>query len=256
MCQIDQAIQHLVNRLQNKGIISEQLDLTYSWYDRINRVTYTENTVNDLFSRYNGRIINTIFNRVSLQEVILEILDWGIPNVGRETRIGLARRYSHLLNEIHQESNEDNRVEYVIGRLGEETPLSSWTKVLAAYAPNRFWIYDARVALALRFLSKYANFHFDGWFMPTPGSQYVGELASTINNGHLNTRNANPSNSYRNYLELLLMEGQNCDCAADAARTASHFEKKLFMLGGAIRDMYEHGNQDVKNIIIAIGCEN
>ena len=251
MCQINQAIQVLLDLFHRNGI-HEQLDLAYSWYDRISGINYTEDGVNDLFSRYNNRIMKAICDLDSLQKIISEIFDWGIPNVGEATRACLATRYSALLQKIHQESNEDNRVECVIGRLGKDTPLSSWTKVLAAYDPNRFWIYDARVALALRFLSKYAALSYNGWYMPTPGSAYIEELAKAINDGHLNTRRVKMRSSYQNYLELLQMQEPDRGSTTSNTNTASHFEKMLFMLGGAIRDCYRNGNHATRDAIVSL----
>ena len=99
-----------------------------------------------------------------------------------------------------------------------EDKLSSWTKILAAYDPNRFWIYDTRVAIALCFLDPFE------WFVPGNGGREnrIGGVLKSSNIG-------NQKESYAEYLALLKNE-------QIAPWTRGHYEKQLFMLGGILEE--------------------
>ena len=100
--------------------------------------------------------------------------------------------------------------------------LSSWTKILAAYDPNRFWIYDTRVAIALCFLDPYE------WFIPGNGGR-----ENRIGGVLIEAQAKNQKDSYNEYLSLL-----RNDQIAPWMR--GHYEKQLFMLGGLLEERIGH----------------
>lgn len=271
MCQLEHAINSLLAVVnQNNAIdhITEE-DMTYNWKDSDGRINDEEET-NNLFLHYRNQI-NERINNLDLLEgtenepgPVYKVLDWGLrPRNVRNFR-SLNDRYSRLLQRINQERQnqnmdqmDNNLIEQALALTDNRTtPLSSWTKVLAAYNPN-FYIYDARVALALVFLFNTGNARLENgqmynWFIPiTPGSRNITRLAREINNGRINRAGANPIDSYRTYLRLLLHQNPQ-----SVFHTASHLEKRLFMLGGRLRDRYRKGKQNTRRAIVALARMN
>ena len=240
--------------------------IEYEW--RQDRKVWHEKDVNDYFWILKGELLTALRKKNSDLTPILEkiVKRWGgIKRVSQETYNNYQTILRHLWTESENEflvgQNNTKRItvdflcpvcysflNVATNRCNHKpvTPLSTWTKVLAAYDPTRFWIYDARVALALRYLGY-------RWFIPESRS-HLKIMATIINEETPNL--VNEYNSYNKYLSLLLQQETQRDSAAKIIQTASHFEKRLFMLGGAIRDRYKDGDQDTKAKIIAMGCEN
>ena len=141
-------------------------------------------------------------HRNEIRDCVIEIVhDWG----GISNYPGLADRYPDLLMDL----DEDNPVD---GR--EVTPISSWSKVLAAYRPELYNIYDTRVAVALRVLIP----DFRCFLPPARGCRealirHLGRASQL-----------SQQDSYARYMELLHETGD-----------ALGYERKLFMLGGLLR---------------------
>jgi len=145
-------------------------------------------------------------------------------------------RYRSLLKELHAHQKnfsafEFPRTQTIFCKINPLCPvsctvendpltrLSAWTKVLAVYDQNRFWIYDSRVAIALSFVDHSVN-----WFIPSANDQ-KGKHPQLVN---LKRRieekrgdSLSPEDSYAVYLRRMGELDKPC-----------HIEKMLFMLGG------------------------
>ena len=179
----------------------ESIDLTYRWKGK------NAKDVDVLFSQWHNELVGvrTASPKASkgkLASVIDQILKWGGIN-----RLKAERR-DHYVEKIRLGISRGQEID-------ENTLLSSWTKILAAYEPEEYWIYDSRVAIALKTLVP----EYD-WFIPTRRNDSVG---SFLRNRYTNA--LTEAESYEKYLSLL--------SGVDARRRRS-CEQKLFMLGGQI----------------------
>ena len=190
MCDLEKRIKDFV---ENHGIAKDSL--TYRWNGD------DEDAVIRRFSDWNTQIKSAVRDNDKdvLTKIIKEIFTWG--KVGTDPKA------------------EDFAGRLLNGKLtvfGEQTtPLASWSKVLAAYDPQQYYIYDSRVAVALKMLYwGDERFH---WFIPQGR-----ELLSVILN---KTQESDTQReSYGRYLRLL-----------NATGNAPHYERQLFMLG----DLFE-----------------
>lgn len=169
------------------------IDTTYEWNGQ------NADSVNIDFANWHAAMSEAMerHDTAALENIVGEIFRWG--GVGSER---LKKVYAQRLRD------QDTSV-----GASSVTPLSSWSKVLAAYAPKKFFIYDSRVAIALKVLvPEYA------WFLPrsrqTDGRRQL-TACLRVNDRRAKTQ----AESYRNYLEIL-PEGQQLEC-----------ERTLFMLG-------------------------
>ena len=141
-------------------------------------------------------------DRKKVRDCVVKIVhNWG----GISNYQGLADRYPDLLLNLDEDKPVGSK---------DVTPLSSWSKVLAAYKPDKFNIYDTRVAVALRVLIP----DFRCFLPPARGCRetlirHLGRV------GQLSQQE-----SYTRYMELLHENGD-----------ALVYERKLFMLGGLLR---------------------
>ena len=141
-------------------------------------------------------------DRKKVRDCVVKIVhDWG----GIGNYQGLANRYPDYLLSLDETKPVGSR---------EDTPISSWSKVLAAYKPDDFNIYDTRVAVALRVLIP--DFRC---FLP-PARECREMLIRHLGRaGQLSQQE-----TYTRYMELLHENGD-----------ALVYERKLFMLGGLLR---------------------
>ena len=271
MCQLEQAIKNLLITVHNNSIIPDidVKDLDYEW--KQSRKTWDEEKVNDYFFILRGEILSSLIEKTDMTEILKKIVrSWGgIKSLGNDKysnyQMIIRKLWENNEFEIEIGPKNDkliitidpncpvcyNCVKKKTNRMNKKriTPLSTWTKVLAAYDPTRFWIYDARVALALRFLSNIENGleHYN-WFIPA-SRQYLHEMTVLLN-ADLDV--AAPKESYQKYISLLLCQEEDRASANRIIKTASHFEKRLFMLGGKLRDLYKTGTPETQNAIIAL----
>jgi hypothetical protein len=282
MCQLEQAIQEFQNLVRINDSIPdiEDNELDYQWKEKKTGLVWHETDVNAFFQTNNGQMLDAIRHNIldadginqELKGVLDLIFQWG--NI---LKFSKYKVYQCILGELWRRRDDNHVFQYDIPQTemrltidpscpvcynlynirtkrfnsSEVTSLETWTKVLAAYDPARFWIYDARVALALLFLSRCGILANYSWFIPKPSSKNIQRICEEINNNNLNAEDADPKESYRRYLDILLRQEPN---GRGRLETASHFEKKLFMLGGAIRDRYKRRNQTTRRAIIALGC--
>lgn len=134
-----------------------------------------------------------------IRDLVVEIVSvWGGIAAGRR----LVREYPPMLLSL----DEDEPI-------GDETRLATWTKVLAAYRPGKFCIYDSRVAVALRVL-----FPEKRWFLPAPRENRSALCGYLGTDGQMT-----PRESYAEYMRLLNATGEPV-----------RYERMLFMLGGLL----------------------
>ena len=219
-----------------------QSSLEYNWNG------LNEAFINLLFQYYNLQITKAVqkdFERKQspntssgdsepsddLRQCITNVLNWGgIHSASEET----IKEYALQLLEMESVKDKKEEVKKVITEKVEN--ISSWTKVLAAYAPDCFWIYDSRVAIALRFLYPETN-----WFIPQAHGvnvqKEVSEMRNKLNEINKKKKSMTKKLSYLEYYNLL-----NTTCSP---HERGHYEKRLFMLGGLLLDHYK----DNKNIL-------
>ena len=171
-----------------------RIELKYSWRGK------DEDEVNKLFEDYYKELKESVSNRCMdmAEKTITEILHWGGIYRIREDRI------TDYANKLLSGDLE----------IDDSTLLSSWTKILAAWDPEKYWIYDSRVAIALAMLFPEYN-----WFIPVRRNDSIG---SYLRKGYIGEE-MTKQESYAKYLEFLAAVNKPGSC-----------EKKLFMLGGGI----------------------
>ena len=150
-------------------------------------------------------------NMHEIRMCIERILVWGGINKTPKTANMFEYRLPCLLRKLHDRHG-------VLSRELMDDSISSWTKVLAAYDPKKFCIYDSRVAIALSFL-----FRNRIWFIPW---SYDNDLTNAIQDNV--PENDNKYQDYLIYSELV----RNAD-----PDNPGKYERKLFMLGGVLKEM-------------------
>lgn len=191
--------------LTNSGIQVNQLVYEWKGWDEVSACKLFQWFRDDLKKALDNQ------NTHEIQMCIERILSWGGINKTKKSANMFENSFPIFLLELHRRNGN-------LDRDLIDTRLPSWTKVLAAYDPEQFCIYDSRVAIALRFL-----FRNDNWFIPSPQRNDARHLANTIGRG------SEPIETYRDYLTLL----RNA-CPGNPGS----YEKKLFMLGGVLTDMH------------------
>ena len=191
--------------LKNSGIQKKQLVYEWKGWNEKNAIRLFQWFHEDL------RMVLDKNDMPGIRLCIERILSWGGINKNKRNAGMFDDRFPKLLKQLDVQ-------EGVLTANVIDARLSSWTKVLAAYAPDKFCIYDSRVAIALRFL-----FRDKDWFIPNPQGKNVQNTADKLGKG------ADPEGSYREYLTLLQNANPN---------DPGKYEKKLFMLGGVLAEMY------------------
>lgn len=195
-----------------------------------------EASVNERFNNYNTRMRAYLGkrNKKCLDCLLHEIIsEWGgIHGLKPQT----YSRYLDILQGLWTHKNSETCFQTRKSNLSidpacpicasSDTHLSSWTKVLAAYAPDEFFIYDSRVAIALCVLYKNEN-----WFIPAPkGNNNTPSPLQNLRQELMQERNGRRGltahESYKKYLKLLKTVPNGIP---------RHYEKKLFMLGGLLQ---------------------
>ncbi|MBQ9336597.1 MAG: hypothetical protein IJS14_04785 [Lentisphaeria bacterium] len=188
------------------------VDLTYNWDypptnqairnfygEPIDGLTEEEFTVR-LFQKFNEAFQNAAGNKDRIKEIInLIVYHWGGIHGNHEETI--ERYADNLINGNLQEMETD-------------TGIASKSKILAAWNPNHYYIYDARVAIALQKL----YFNIYRFYIPTPQGN-VDAVREELE------RSQGEAVTYPEFCEGL-RNTQN----------GSQLEKKLFMLGGYIEE--------------------
>lgn len=200
--------------LNHSGIQANQLDYEWNGWDEGHACKLFQWFRDDLREALDKK------NMHEIQMCIERILSWGGINKNKKIVNMFKNHFSVLLLELHRRNG-------ALDRDLIDMRLPSWTKVLAAYDPEQFCIYDSRVAIALRFL-----FRKDNWFIPVSQKTNAGLLASTMGRG------SEPIETYLDYLDLLRNASPG---------NPGTYEKKLFMLGGVLTDMYANNPDQWKD---------
>lgn len=194
MCDIHGLFEDYIHR---KGIREELL--TYQYIDR-NGNTFDSPRVDELFSGWNQRM-REAQTEEDFTLIIRDIFDWG--------GVGSDRLKEHYAGKLHGNATSFESP--------ENTPLSSWSKVLAAYTfdlpdngDNKFYIYDSKVALALNIID-----HEHPWYLPEErGHDVVFALIKRSR-----PRSESAETSYERYCSVLRQQG------------GTALERRLYMLG-------------------------
>lgn len=192
--------------LKNSGIKKEQL--AYKWKG------WDETSSKKLFQMFHEDLRNALDNNVNpeISLCIERILAWGGINKNKKNAKMIDERFPNMLRKLDTQDGNLNQEDI-------DDSLPSWTKVLAAYAPDKFCIYDSRVAIALRFLIRDKE-----WFIPEPKGQNTQAAADALGNDN----SLSAEQSYREYLDLLRNASPD---------NPGKYEKQLFMLGGVLAEM-------------------
>ncbi len=181
--------------MKKKNISEDQLE--YHWKGLTARET------DQMFEEFHTALETAVRNKKKdkICVVITAIVKWGGVTIGKR----MLDEYPQKLLAL----DEDEPI-------GNEKRLASWTKVLAAYKPGKFCIYDSRVAFALRALMPE-----ECWFLPPSRKTGNDRYNRLERKGQLS-----PRESYEKYMRLL-----------EATDDRVKYERKLFMLGGVLADI-------------------
>lgn len=203
------------------------------------------------FSEYSNQLCNACINnnQLNVEQAILDILVWG---GFRDNNSEPADFTNAILNVYETQDIMQNDYRFLLRQgHGITTRISFWSKILSAYKPGVYFIYDSRVALALSYISlkinqpcfwcvpsdgDIMNEHFIDYklnmlLIPQPhdGSQPTVRNIITQNRSiHGNTREASEPVCYDLYIRLL-------DKLADNKEIQNRYEE----LDDDIKNAYE-----------------
>lgn len=147
------------------------------------------------------------------ESVIKEILNWGFGETTDKNREGIVEKHCNSIKNLFKYGKENideilfQRKDKLFSKSWEN--IASWSKVLSAFDPDNYFIYDSRVAVALNIISP------EEWYLPEEHGHTI--VFALIKNGQ-NTR-PQRKESYKRYCESLRREG------------GRELERSLFMLG-------------------------
>lgn len=220
-------IDHMIEAYRSAHGISEE-NLIYDWsisdrqVERLasylkginNEQIGTEDGTVSLFRNFSQALHRTVEtgNVDETVRVIANILYWGgIHGNKPETLLSYARQL-HIVGMLPEDAINMAMEEFYYGK---QTGIASWSKILAAWEPDSFFIYDANVAVALQ--TMYAG-RFLFYLPPSESAAVRAYYKNQFNNlGEAEYVD------YRGYCEALRQTG-----------TGNHLEKKLFMLGRSL----------------------
>ncbi len=171
----------------------EWLDNVYRWPNRPNscKAKDEQKTVR-LFDEY-----SKLLREGKIEDSIAGIFEWGGARKTKHVKQEQTD-FANAIQKLNHEGNVDlDAILDTILDLGNNPKTHSsriafWSKVLAAYKPGKYYIYDSRVAIALSYISRKLALP-DVWRIP-PNSKKCKGICHFSNH-------SNPC--YRRYLELL-----------------------------------------------------
>ena len=171
----------------------------------------TEDGTVSLFRNFSQALHRTVEtgNVDETVRIIANILDWGgIHGNKPKTLLSYARQL-HIVGILPEDAINMAMEEFYYSK---QTGIASWSKILAAWEPESFFIYDANVAVALQII--YAG-RFLFYLPPSESAAVKSYYRDKFNN-----LGKGEYVDYRGYCEeLRQMENGN------------RLEKRLFMLG-------------------------
>ncbi|MBR4664216.1 MAG: hypothetical protein IKO93_10115 [Lentisphaeria bacterium] len=194
------------------------VDLTYNWKwpptnqkildfygDPIDGLTEEEFTVR-LFQKFHDAFQKAAGNKDRIIEIInLIVAEWGGIRNNKPAKI---ETYANYL------------ISNKLKKLAVTTGIASKSKILAAWDPNQYYIYDSRVAIALQTLY-FGKYKFS---IPNPKTSENRKAEIKEITGELK-QSAGSRVRYCEFCEGLKNKGNG-----------NQLEKKLFMLGGYIEE--------------------
>ncbi len=142
-------------------------------------------------------------------KVISDILYWGGINGNKQETLESYARQLQIITILSDKDLEIAMEEFYYSKQGG---IASWSKILAAWEPKSYFIYDANVAVALQTL--YAGRYL--FYLPPSESAAVKDYYDNI----INNLSGEEQVDYHDYCEALRLTGNG-----------NHLEKQLFMLG-------------------------
>lgn len=172
----------------------------------------TEDGTVRLFRNFNLELRRTVEtdNINETANVIKAIIShWGGINGNKRERL---ESYARQLNIIGKLSDRGQEVAMEEFYYSTQDGIASWSKILAAWEPDTFFIYDANVAVALQtlYIRRYL------FFLPPSEAEAV----KTYYRNQFNNLGEAEYVDYRGYCDELRRLGNG-----------NHLEKRLFMLG-------------------------
>ena len=245
MCTLIEAINTF--KENNRNIIDES-KLVYDWNG------WDDKSTSMLFHWFHVDLKYALDcgTEADVKKIIQRILNWGGINKIDDNTLNT---YIGILNAFEQQIQWPNppirstiiSQDHPVGSQ-QQTHLPSWTKILAAYNPNSYSIYDARVAVALRIVCPDTK-----WFLPHSSATYNKTAKALIDYFKEQERQEQKQQqeqqqdqlsqreSYDEYLVLLRETGNPVK-----------YERTLFMLVDAILRTRQNGAQYI-NVLMNDG---
>ena len=174
----------------------------YRWPMGNNESKNEQETVR-LFSSYSIILRNSLERRltISTEASLGSILKWGgIPKW--ET---LCKKYSKQITALKKEKSIKTAL--AIGKNGSDWRIASWSKILSAYKPGEYFIYDSRVAIALSYiwlkLKKECFWQIPPFFLPEEDKKVFKEIKKAISKSKKGKKAKKMDSCYQEYIELL-----------------------------------------------------
>lgn len=269
--QINAIINRFVNDNHNPLYANNWMTSTpYGWP----RPPQTPRLEAETVSEFNGYAIRLSEalednNNLGLTQVVDDILRWG----GITNRTKLVKDLSKAIRDIKRDNIPDTEIDVILRKAKNQSSwrIASWSKILAAYKPGVFFIYDSRVAIALSHMSyvlRQPEQEWCFWQIPSPREEYGNpnnanerrkqEAFNNFKNIECgNNRKSSIPICYRQYLSLLNQWSNNNEIRRqfgnldESIRNAystihfslqqaimAHLEKMLFMQKEIILNPY------------------
>ena len=156
-------IDGIIDLLINKG----WMETEYRWPPRPRQPMSEDETISK-FNDYSSNLrdaLDKVDNPDSeriINESVSKILNWG-----RIANGNLITDYSNAIKAVKRENITDLNSLLRKGGATSYKRIASWTKILAAYKPGEYFIYDSRVAIALSYISRELSLPCF-WRIPSP----------------------------------------------------------------------------------------
>ena len=164
-----------------------------------------------LFQNFNQALHRTVKTGkiIKTANVIADILYWGGINGNKREKLESYARQLYIIDTLSDNGLKVAMEEFYYSK---QDGIASWSKILAAWEPESFFIYDANVAAALQTL--YAGRY--RFFLPPSESKSVKKYYDNT----IKKRGEDEQVDYHDYCVALQQTGNGI-----------HLEKRLFMLG-------------------------
>jgi hypothetical protein len=152
----DEILNRMVNYISDHYYALFNQERPYMWpmsdgatVDGLEKKTKDEEATIYEFGAYSYNLRNA-HTQQEIEQSVFDILVWG---GFRDWNKPAPADYVHAITNILQNVRQDYRFLIEQGRRDYNYRISFWSKILSAYKPGTFFIYDARVALALSYIT-------------------------------------------------------------------------------------------------------